>query len=51
MQLLKGEGKSPEPKQKSNAGRAIIIDDSDLADYTPTSYLKDLNRHMQLVLE
>lgn len=51
MQLLKGEGKSPEPKQKSNAGRAIILDDSDLADYTPTSYLKDLNRHMQLVLE
>lgn len=51
VQLLRGEGKSPEPKQKSNVGRALILDDSDLADYTPTSYLRDLNRHMELVLE
>ncbi|KAK6923846.1 Serine-threonine/tyrosine-protein kinase, catalytic domain [Dillenia turbinata] len=52
VQVLKGEGGSVEMKQKSNiAGRQLILDAFDLEDYTTSSYLKDLNRHMQLVLE
>ncbi|CAI0474305.1 unnamed protein product, partial [Linum tenue] len=36
---------------KTNSGRAVILDASDLQDYTCTNYLNDLNRHMQLVME
>ncbi|KAI8028717.1 Receptor-like cytosolic serine/threonine-protein kinase RBK1 [Camellia lanceoleosa] len=51
VQLLRGEGGQIEVKQKSIGGRAIILDACDLENYTSTCYLKDLNRHMQLVLE
>ncbi|KAH7851096.1 hypothetical protein Vadar_007251 [Vaccinium darrowii] len=51
VQLLRGEGGQIELKQKTMGGRTIILDACDLEDYTCTTYLKDLNRHMQLVLE
>ncbi|XP_002533520.2 receptor-like cytosolic serine/threonine-protein kinase RBK1 isoform X2 [Ricinus communis] len=51
VQLLRGEEAPMEMQQKSNAGRAVMVDGCDLQDYTCTSYLNDLNRHMQLVLE
>lgn len=52
LQLLRGEEDSPvELKQKSFGGRALLLDDCDLEDYTSTTYLNDLNRHLQLVME
>ncbi|KAF2304213.1 hypothetical protein GH714_028584 [Hevea brasiliensis] len=51
VQLLRGEETPIELKQKTNAGRAVILDGCDMQDYTCTSYLNDLNRHMQLVME
>ncbi|KAA8530749.1 hypothetical protein F0562_005483 [Nyssa sinensis] len=51
VQLLRGEDGTVDVKQKSLGGRALILDDCDLEDYTSTSYLNDLNRHMQLVME
>ncbi|XP_076882052.1 receptor-like cytosolic serine/threonine-protein kinase RBK1 [Bidens hawaiensis] len=49
MQMLKGE--KSEPKAKTSAGRALLLDACDLDDYSSTTYLKDLNRHMELVME
>ncbi|XP_076905430.1 receptor-like cytosolic serine/threonine-protein kinase RBK1 [Bidens hawaiensis] len=49
MQMLKGE--KSEPKTKTGAGRALLLDACDLDDYSSTTYLKDLNRHMELVME
>lgn len=52
VQLLRGDSSwQTELKQKSLGGKAIILDACDLEGYTSTTYLKDLNRHMQLVLE
>ncbi|KAF2295824.1 hypothetical protein GH714_034160 [Hevea brasiliensis] len=51
VQLLKGKEAPIDLKQKTNAGRAVILDGCDIQDYTCTSYLNDLNRHMQLVME
>lgn len=51
VQLLKGENVPIDMKQKSTGGRALMLDACDLEDYTSTTYLKDLNRHMQLVME
>ncbi|XP_011021858.1 PREDICTED: receptor-like cytosolic serine/threonine-protein kinase RBK1 isoform X2 [Populus euphratica] len=51
VQLLRGEEAPVEFKQKTNAGRAVLLDGCDLQDYTCTTYLKDLNRHLQLVME
>ncbi|KAL7143885.1 hypothetical protein ABFS83_08G221500 [Erythranthe nasuta] len=51
VQLLKGENEGAEMKQKSMGGRALLLDACDLDDYTSTTYLKDLNRHMELVME
>lgn len=51
VQLLRGEEVPIELKQKPNTGRAVIVDSCDLQDYTCTSYLDDLNRHMELVME
>ncbi|KAJ6907084.1 receptor-like cytosolic serine/threonine-protein kinase RBK1 [Populus alba x Populus x berolinensis] len=51
VQLLRGEEAPVEFKQKTNAGRAVLLDGCDLQDYTCTTYLRDLNRHMQLVME
>ncbi|KAJ8543990.1 hypothetical protein K7X08_025608 [Anisodus acutangulus] len=51
VQLLKGENVPLDMKQKSTGGRALMLDACDLEDYSNTTYLKDLNRHMQLVME
>ncbi|XP_028058375.1 receptor-like cytosolic serine/threonine-protein kinase RBK1 [Camellia sinensis] len=52
VQLLRGEGGQVELKQRSMVGgRAMVLDDSDLEDYTSASYLSDLDRHRQLLLE
>ncbi|XVF59111.1 hypothetical protein PTKIN_Ptkin07bG0248800 [Pterospermum kingtungense] len=51
VQLLKNEEGPLECQQKSCRGNAVIIDGCDSQDYTHTSYLNDLNRHMQLVME
>ncbi|XP_017239739.1 receptor-like cytosolic serine/threonine-protein kinase RBK1 isoform X2 [Daucus carota subsp. sativus] len=46
-QLLRGENGGLEMKQRS----MVLVDDYDLEDYTCTTYLKDLNRYKQLLLE
>ncbi|XVF15305.1 hypothetical protein REPUB_Repub09cG0139800 [Reevesia pubescens] len=51
VQLLKNEAGPVECQQKFSGGKAEIVDGCDLQDYTRTSYLDDLNRHMQLVME
>ncbi|XWS45025.1 hypothetical protein CRYUN_Cryun15aG0100600 [Craigia yunnanensis] len=51
VQLLKNEDCPVECQQKSCGGKAVIVDGCDLQDYTRTSYLNDLNRHMELVME
>lgn len=51
VQLLRGDHETVEMKQKSMGGRALLVDACDLEDYTCTTYLKDLNRHMELVME
>ncbi|CAA2993694.1 receptor-like cytosolic serine threonine- kinase RBK1 [Olea europaea subsp. europaea] len=51
VQLLQGENEPVDMKQKSMGGRALMVDACDLDDYTATTYLKDLNRHMELVME
>lgn len=52
--LIDGEGANTETKPKSRGGSttSIMLDPSDhLENYTTTTYLNDLSRHMQLVLE
>ncbi|KAL8194065.1 hypothetical protein R6Q57_026307 [Mikania cordata] len=49
IQTLKGE--RLEPKHKAGGGRALLVDACDLDDYSSTTYLKDLHRHMELVME
>lgn len=51
VEILKGESPAAELKPKTSGGRALIVDACDLEDYTCTKYLKDLNRHMELVME
>lgn len=51
VQMLKGEDGAQEWKQKSVSGRALLLDACDLEDYSCTTYLKDLNRHMQLLMQ
>uniref|UniRef100_A0A251U9P5 Putative tyrosine-protein kinase, insulin-like receptor n=1 Tax=Helianthus annuus TaxID=4232 RepID=A0A251U9P5_HELAN len=51
VQILKGEGMTTEPKPKTGGGRALLLDACDVDDYTATTYLKDLNRHMELAME
>ncbi|XP_031096131.1 receptor-like cytosolic serine/threonine-protein kinase RBK1 [Ipomoea triloba] len=51
VQLLKGESEAVDLKHKSTEGRALLLGSFDLEDYTSTTYLRDLNRHMQLVME
>ncbi|XP_057961938.1 receptor-like cytosolic serine/threonine-protein kinase RBK1 [Malania oleifera] len=51
VQILRGEERYVDLKQKSMMGRPLLLDSCDLEDYTCSSYLNDLNRHMQLVLE
>ncbi|KAL9670103.1 hypothetical protein QQ045_007654 [Rhodiola kirilowii] len=50
--VLKGkEAKHMDLKQKSFVERPVLVDADDPEGYTNTSYLKDLNRHMQLLME
>lgn len=52
VELLNNEGGAVESQQKSCGGKAVIVDGCDLQDYySRSSYLDDLNRHMQLILE
>lgn len=51
VQILRGENEPVDMKQKSQGGRALMVDACDLDEYTATTYLKDLNRHMELVME
>lgn len=62
VQLLKGDN-GLDVKQKSMAARTLHVDDCNMEDYSlqeddcnmedysSTTYLTDLNRHMQLVME
>lgn len=51
VKLLKGENEVIDINQKSMGMKALLWDSCDLEDYSSTTYLKDLNRHMQLVME
>ncbi|TKY69962.1 Receptor cytosolic serine/threonine-protein kinase RBK1 [Spatholobus suberectus] len=51
VQLLKGEETVIEPKQNLVAQKSLLLEACDLEDYTCSSYLKDLNRHRQLIME
>ncbi|KAK1432419.1 hypothetical protein QVD17_09315 [Tagetes erecta] len=50
VQILRGES-TLELRQNTFDGRSIILDACDLEGYTSTTYLKDLNRHRQLIME
>ncbi|CAN1829130.1 Receptor-like cytosolic serine/threonine-protein kinase RBK1 [Linum perenne] len=53
VQILNGEDLALDAVMvhKTSSGRGVMLDASDLQDYTCTNYLNDLNRHMQLVME
>ncbi|KAG6401150.1 hypothetical protein SASPL_137995 [Salvia splendens] len=51
VKILKGENEVVDVKQKSMGMKALLWDSCDLEDYSSTTYLKDMNRHMQLVME
>ncbi|KVH92254.1 Protein kinase, catalytic domain-containing protein [Cynara cardunculus var. scolymus] len=51
LQILKGESPAVELRQKTFDGRSLIADTCDLEDYTCKTYLKELNRHRELVME
>ncbi|KAI4314429.1 hypothetical protein L6164_027339 [Bauhinia variegata] len=51
VQLLKGEARPADLKQKSPTSRSTLLDACDLEDYTCSNYLDEINRHMQLVME
>ncbi|KAG5007746.1 hypothetical protein JHK85_026288 [Glycine max] len=52
VQLLKGEETIMEPKKTLVAQKSLMLEACDLEeDYTCSSYLKDLNRHRQLIME
>lgn len=51
MQLLKGEEAIIDIKQNSIEPKSQLLEACDLEDYTCSSYLKDMSRHMQLIME
>ncbi|XP_065873056.1 receptor-like cytosolic serine/threonine-protein kinase RBK1 [Euphorbia lathyris] len=51
VKLLKGAELPSELRQSSKAGRTMILDACEMQDYTCSSYMDDLNRHMQLVMD
>ncbi|KAK4778222.1 hypothetical protein SAY87_018409 [Trapa incisa] len=51
VRILKGEDGTLDWKHKSMSGRALLLDACDLDDYSCTTYLNDLDKHMKLVLE
>ncbi|KAE9596966.1 hypothetical protein Lal_00007482 [Lupinus albus] len=50
VKLLKGEAPI-ELKQSSGQSKSLLLEACDLEDYTCSNYLKDLNRHKQLLME
>ncbi|XP_011097466.1 receptor-like cytosolic serine/threonine-protein kinase RBK1 [Sesamum indicum] len=53
VQVLKGEHEplDMKNKQKSMGMKALLWESCDLEDYTSTTYLNDLNRHKELIME
>ncbi|XP_076933794.1 receptor-like cytosolic serine/threonine-protein kinase RBK1 [Bidens hawaiensis] len=51
VQILTGEGAAMELRQNTFDGKSIILEGCDLEGYTSTTYLQDLNRHRQLIME
>ncbi|KAL3613588.1 hypothetical protein CASFOL_042622 [Castilleja foliolosa] len=51
VEMLRGEKEAVDVKQKSFGTRVSVLDSCDYEEYTSTAYLKDLNRHMELVME
>ncbi|XP_030455851.2 receptor-like cytosolic serine/threonine-protein kinase RBK1 isoform X1 [Syzygium oleosum] len=51
VKILRGEDGTVEWKQKSVSSRTLLLNACDAEDYSCSTYLDDLNRHMQLVLE
>ncbi|XP_076905241.1 receptor-like cytosolic serine/threonine-protein kinase RBK1 [Bidens hawaiensis] len=51
VQILTAEGPTMELRQNTFDGRSIILDGCDLEGYTSATYLQDLNRHRQLIME
>ncbi|CAH2043329.1 unnamed protein product [Thlaspi arvense] len=50
-QLLRGDDRLAELQQKPCGARTVSLDDCDLQDHTSSSYLNDLTRHRQLLME
>ncbi|RDX95205.1 Receptor-like cytosolic serine/threonine-protein kinase RBK1, partial [Mucuna pruriens] len=51
VQLLKGEETIIEPKKSLVTQKSLLLEACDLEDYTCSNYLKDLNRHRQMIME
>ncbi|KAL8167643.1 hypothetical protein V2J09_009142 [Rumex salicifolius] len=51
VEVLRGEGRPMDMKQRPIQPRTMLIDACDLEDYTCSNYLKDLNRHRELLME
>ncbi|KAI3725692.1 hypothetical protein L1987_65484 [Smallanthus sonchifolius] len=51
VQILTGESTTMDLRQNTFDGRSIVLDGCDLEGYTSSTYLKDLNRHRQLIME
>lgn len=49
--MLRGENTALERNQKSIGPKGVIVDSCDMDDYSSTTYLKDLNRHKELVMQ
>lgn len=50
VQILNGDSTIVDLRQNTFDGRAMILDACDLEGYSSTTYLKDLNRHRELVM-
>ncbi|KAJ1375829.1 hypothetical protein SESBI_50592 [Sesbania bispinosa] len=51
VQLLKGEETIIDPNLNCVTPKSLMLEACDLEDYTCSNYLKDLNRHRELVME
>ncbi|CAJ2647352.1 unnamed protein product [Trifolium pratense] len=51
VQLLKGEEATIDSKRISATSKSHMLEACDLEDYTCSNYLKDLNRHRELLME
>ena len=49
--LLKGEETILDSKANSGSSKSLMLEACDLEDYTCSNYLKDLNRHRELIME